>query len=110
MPPPTKKVKLSSLVDTIADAELVPLLPADVRAMFDSYTRSQGGPPSVDVEPTAEQLGAVKQLPPYVDFSLFGPHGRRLLKRLTFTQFAFHPDQGSWSRHELPGPQTSRAG
>jgi hypothetical protein len=42
--------------------------------------------------------------PPYVDFSLFGPHGRRLLKKLTYIESCFNPSTGDWTKRELPGP------
>ena len=41
---------------------------------------------------------------PYVDFSIFGPHGKRMLKRLVFTAHVYEPASGSWHRQELPGP------
>ena len=107
--PAAKRVKLSSLVDVTAEAELIPLSPEVVRDMFDKYSTERGEPPAPDVEPTGEQLGAVKQLvdsgaPPYVDFALFGPHGRRLLKKLTYTESCYNPSTGEWSKRELPGP------
>ena len=76
--PAAKRVKLSSLVDVTAEAELIPLSPESVRDMFEKYSSERSEPPAPDVEPTGEQFGAVKQLvdsgaPPYVDF-YFGPH------------------------------------
>jgi hypothetical protein len=35
---------------------------------------------------------------------LIGPHGRRLLKKLTYVTQNFDPSTNSWHRHELPGP------
>ncbi len=107
--PAAKRVKLSSLVDVTAEAELNPLAPEAVRDMFERYSLARGEPPAPDIEPTGEQLGVVKQLvdsgaPPYVDFALFGPHGRRLLKKLTYTESCFNPSTGDWSNRELPGP------
>ena len=112
--PATKKIKLSQLVDATAETELVDLDPITLRNMFDHYVQARGEPPSVDVEPTAEQLSAIHQLvgggaAPYVDFSLFGPHGRRLLKRLSFFQQTFSPITGGWTRQELPGPPSFEA-
>eukprot|EP00971_Amphidinium_carterae_P268239 5321903-Amphidinium_carterae.2 len=40
---------------------------------------------------------------PYAAFSIFGPHGDRLTKKLKFASYTFTPD-GSWTRSELPGP------
>ena len=70
---------------------------------------ARGGLPHPDHEPSPDQLAAVKQLlasgaPPYVDFSLYGPYGRRMLKRLMFTAFSYNVQTGTWTRQELPGP------
>eukprot|EP00974_Lingulodinium_polyedra_P057419 5525628-Lingulodinium_polyedra.AAC.1 len=62
--------------------------------MFDRYAQARGGLPHVDHEPTSEQLSAVHHLlgsgaPLYVCFSIFGPHGRRLQRRLVHTAYSF---------------------
>ena len=112
--PASKRVKLSSLVDPTAEAELVPLTSLALREMFARYEEDRGGPPGVEVEPTLEQLSAVKQLvdagsPPYVDFSLFGPHGRRFMRRLTYIESMYQVSSGTWVRRELPGPDNFEA-
>ena len=108
-----RAVKLSSVLDQTLDAPLVPIPPADVRALFASYRAKRGAYPAADIEPTHDQLAALRQVvaadaPPYADFAVFGPHGRRLLQRLAFTSFVYNPD-GSWQRRELPGPPTFEA-
>ena len=40
---------------------------------------------------------------PYVDFSIFGPYGDRIRKRLRFTAQRMQPD-GSWAAEEVFGP------
>eukprot|EP00971_Amphidinium_carterae_P194297 3855451-Amphidinium_carterae.7 len=40
---------------------------------------------------------------PYADFSVFGPHGDCLAKKLKFASCSFSLD-GTWARTELPGP------
>ena len=107
--PSLKKIKLSSLVDITAEADLILLDPITLRTLFSDYETAMGEAPHEDVEPTSEQLSAVHQLvkadaAPYVDFSLFGPHGRRLLKKLTYVTQNFDPSTNSWQRLELPGP------
>ena len=72
---PTKRVKLSSLVDSTAGAELVTLEGSEIRQMFSDYKRARGDYPHKDMEPSGEQLSAVAQLlktgqAPYVDFAL----------------------------------------
>ena len=107
--PPSKKVKLSSLVDPSAEAELVNLPGSEVRALFASYKQKRGAFPSKEQEPTEEQLSAVAQLlragqAPYVDLALFGPHGKRALKRLSMVAFSYQVETGTWKRSEVPGP------
>jgi hypothetical protein len=85
------------------------LSPVLLRQLFDKYVKDRGEAPSPDVEPTPEQLSAVSHLLragvlPYADFSLFGPFGKRLLKKLTFTQHVYLPESGCFQRQELPGP------
>ena len=70
----------------------------------------RGAEPSDDIEPTSEQISALHQilaadLPPYVDFGLFGPHGRRMLSKLTYVEYTHLPN-GAWQRNTLPGPST----
>ena len=108
-PPPSKRVGLSSLVDPSAEAELVNLDSSVVRTMFSSYKDKRGAFPHKDHEPTEEQLSAVAQLlgagqAPYVDFALFGPHGKRALKKLTMVAFTYQVESGTWKRIEVPGP------
>ena len=78
---PTKRVKLSSLVDSTAEAELVTLEGSEIRQMFSDYMRARGDYPHKDMEPSEEQLSAVAQLlktgqAPHVDFALFAPTAR----------------------------------
>eukprot|EP00969_Alexandrium_andersonii_P050088 2198370-Alexandrium_andersonii.AAC.1 len=53
-----------------------------------STASTSGDYPSEEIEPTCEQLSTVDQLVrfgalPYVDFSLFGPHGKRAERKLS---------------------------
>ena len=104
-----KKIKLSSILDPTAEAEVAPLDASTVRQVFRDYEVLHGAPPREDAEPTIDQLSAVHQVvsagfAPYVDFAIFGPHGRRLLRKLTFIDHVFLPETGGWRRVELPGP------
>ena len=107
--PALKKTKLSSLVDGTADAEVLLLDPTKVRDMFNDYEQMRGEPPHQDVEPSFEQLSAVAQLigadaVPYVDFAIFGPHGKRAMKKISHMAYTFLPASGEWKRVEMPGP------
>ena len=104
-----KKVKLSSIVDVAAEAEVDLLDTKEVLTMFEAYKATRGDYPPPDAEPSTEQISAVQQLikngaTPYVDFSLFGPHAKRFLKKLQFIAFSYNPHTGEWSRSELAGP------
>jgi hypothetical protein len=83
--------------------------PDRIRTMFAEYRRKYGDMPAPDVEPTAEQISAVHQLmasvaPPYVDLSIFGPHGHRTLRKLSHTALQYNPSDGSRKRKEQDGP------
>ena len=39
-----------------------------------------------------------------MDFSLFGPYGRRALKKVALTAFTYQVETGTWRRVEMPGP------
>ena len=41
---------------------------------------------------------------PFVDFSIFGPHGQRLLRRQTFQSYSLNVSTGEWGRKEQPQP------
>ena len=77
--------------------------------MFERYARERGALPHEDCEPTHDQLAAVLQLTrsdstPYVDFSLFGPHGKRMVHKLHLVAHHYEPSDGTWRRQDLPGP------
>lgn len=105
---PSRKLKLSAVVDQTLEAEVNMLTNDEVDAMYREYKQTYGDVPSPEAEPTVDQLSAVKMLiaskvAPYVDFAVFGPHGLRLLRKLTFSSFAMNAS-GEWQRRELPGP------
>ena len=102
------RLKLSVVLDPSMDADLVRLPHHHVRGLFNSYALARGAEPAEDVEPTLEQISAVAQvvaadLVPYADFSILGPHGRRLVGKLNYLAWSFQPD-GTWLRKELSGP------
>lgn len=103
-----RKIKLSALVDQTLDAEVTALPNGELQKMFEDYKTTYGDLPSTETEPTADQVAAVKQLlvsgsSPYIDFGVFGPHGQRILRKLTFMTYTLN-SQGEWAKRELPGP------
>ena len=104
-----KGPKMTKSVDSALDTEIIVLTKPHLEKLFAAYRTARGEFPSEEIEPTEEQISAVHQLintgcPPYVDFSIFGPYGRRLLRKLTFISYHYHAPEGTWKRLELPGP------
>ena len=55
-----------------------------------------------------EEKVVVRDEPPYADFSILTPFGRRMQKAMKMKSFAFQPD-GSWKKVEIPGPPNLQA-
>eukprot|EP00972_Heterocapsa_arctica_P054304 8004143-Heterocapsa_arctica.AAC.1 len=76
--------------------------------MFTTYQTLRGEVPHQGIEPTGEQLSALHSSfamgSDYVDFSVFGPRGRRAAKQLTYASFTFLPALGTWKKQEFAGP------
>lgn len=106
--PSSRKLKLSAVLDQTLDAEVIPLGPEEIAKMFESYRVRFGDDPNPDSEPTGDQISGLRQVlssgsVPYIDFAIFGPHGLRLLRRLTFSSYSLN-SSGEWARKEMPGP------
>ena len=106
--PSGRKLKMSAVVDQTLDAEVVSLSAEAINQMYEAYKLKYGDVPSPESEPTSDQLSAVNQLvasraTPYIDFAVYGPHGLRLLRKLTFQAIALN-SMGEWQRKEMPGP------
>lgn len=104
-----RKLKLSSIIDPTLDAEIQYLTQAEVADMYKKYSQRYGDHPSPDTEPTVDQLSGLAQLLktqslPYVDMSIFGPYGRRALRRAVFTSYSLNAATGEWTKAEAPGP------
>eukprot|EP00435_Cladocopium_sp_Y103_P012019 s2504_g3.t1 len=105
---PSRKLKMSAVVDQTLDAEIEPLGVEAVNRMYEGYRTKYGDVPSQESDPTSDQLAGVHQLVrsksvPYIDFAVFGPNGLRLLRRLTFQAISLN-SQGECQRKEMPGP------
>ena len=113
-PPGARKLKLSSVLDPTLDAEVTPLGQAEVQQLYQDYKTKFGDYPSPEADPSADQLASLRQVvsagsAPYADFSLFGPHGLRLLRKQTFTSYTLNVATGEWSKKEQPGPASYHA-
>jgi hypothetical protein len=107
-PKACRKVKLSQVVDQTSDLEVEALTSADISAAYKRYDERLGGEPPPDHEPSADQLTGVHQLsamgfPPYVDFSVFGPHHVRIIRKLKLVGLVMN-SAGELIRTEICGP------
>ena len=105
---PTRKLKLSSILDPTLEAEVIMIEQAEADKLYKEYKEKFGDHPSPDVDPSLDQLSALKQVLatnalPYVDMSIWGPHGLRRLRRQVFTAMVLNPD-GEWIKKEMAGP------
>ena len=87
----SRRLKLSAILD--------PTLEAEVHGDF----------PDSSCDPSPDQLAALSQViaagaVPFACFTIFGPHGQRLLRRMTFSGFHLNIATGEWSRKEQAGP------
>ena len=111
---PTKKLRLSAILDPTLEADIIPLSTAELGDMYTSYRERFGDFPSPECDPTSDQVAAVKQVlasgsPPFACFTTFGPHGQRLLRRQTFTGWQLNVATGEWAKREQPGPSNFHA-
>ena len=102
MPEPRCNIKLSLIIDPLLDTFLERMSERAISDCYQRYLAARGAYPCDDVEPTDEQLAAVRQLissgmPPYADFSIFGPHGDRSLRNLVVNMYEFLPASGQWA-------------
>eukprot|EP00435_Cladocopium_sp_Y103_P047095 s2113_g13.t1 len=105
-----KEGETEAVMSQIDDTELVV---ADEKEILKYYARyeavyGQGERPAKDNEPTAEQLTGLQHLvkqgsPPYADFSIFGPFGHRMMKRIKLSGYSIERD-GTLKTVELFGP------
>ena len=105
---PERKLKLSNVLDQSDDSEFQ-VLPEGMRAKWhQQYLDTMGGPPEEDCEPMGEQLSALykkvfeMQGPPYCDFGIFVPYGRKQLRSSKFRAHVLTPS--GYVMKEIPGP------
>ena len=103
-----RKMKLSSILDQSDDTEFQ-VLPENMRARWlQQYIDTMGGPPEEECEPTGEQVSALfrkvyeLQGPPYCDFGIFVPYGRKQLRASKFRAHIL--TSNGYVMKEIPGP------
>eukprot|EP00435_Cladocopium_sp_Y103_P052243 s2443_g16.t1 len=106
----SRKIKLSSVVSQVDDSEILVAEEKEILKCYGRYEQvfGTGERPAKDCEPTAEQLSSLIHLigagqPPYVDFSVFGPFGHRMMKRIKLSGYNIERD-GTLKMVELYGP------
>eukprot|EP00435_Cladocopium_sp_Y103_P022468 s2001_g5.t1 len=108
-PATTRRVKLSSIVDPTLDADITPMSNTEQAEAYRQYRERFGDYPSPDCDPSGDQLSGLSQIlaagaAPFCCFTVWGPHGQRLLRKQTFTSYQLNVATGEWSKKELPGP------
>jgi hypothetical protein len=108
--PSADGIALSAVLDQITSTKIIIMEATKLRGLYSEYSRIYGGFPATDCDPTVEQISALDQVvrsggTPWADFAIFGPHGKRILKKLTFTGWTPGPD-GTLVKREMAGPPT----
>ena len=65
-------------------------------------------PDPKNLGPPLRQVIAAGALP-FACFTIFGPHGQRLLRRQTFMGYQLNVATGEWAKREQPGPRSYHA-
>ena len=108
-----KVLKMSSLIDQMDESELLPPDVKQVNKWHAQYVRWMGALPDESEEPSPGQLaGLAKRMdgggPPYVDFAIFLPYGRRSEKSHKFRTY-IPLGNGEIQVKEQPGPPNYQA-
>ena len=107
---PLHKIKLSTVLDQVSDAEVQMLAPEVILDKRSNYRIITGGDPLEQCNFTDAQLSALSQRVagggvPYADFAVWGPCGSRIEKRMKFRS-SFLDTGGEWKSIEVPGPSS----
>ena len=107
---PLHKIKLSSVLDQVSDAEVQLLSPEVILDKRNNYRIITGGDPLEQCNFTDAQLSALSQRVagggvPYADFAVWGPYGSRIEKRMRFRS-SYLDTGGQWKSIEVPGPSS----
>ena len=103
-----RTIKLSQVLDQSSDDTAPVLSPEAVKAFYAAYKAIFKRLPPPATECTVDQLSAVlfrlkSGVPPYEDFSVFGPYGSRLNRRLKMKGLQLRSD-GELHTVEIFGP------
>ena len=99
--------EVHQVLDQGDDGEFEVLNEEDKMVLLQRYVNSTGTMPEEEEEPTIEQLSALKKKialgkPPYCDFGVFVPFGRKALRASKYRTWI--PTAEGYVSKELPGP------
>ena len=102
-------VKLSQVIDDTLTGTVNRMDNLTWSRMAKAYKDKYGALPKKDQEPSIEQVSALRQLlammqGPYVNFGLWGPHGRRVLRKLVHEAAIWDPTSGKMVTNTHKGP------
>ena len=104
-----RKMKYTNVLDQGDESEFT-ILDDQVHAtLMGNFILLTGGLPSTEEEPTREQLSALHRKvfllnqPPYADFAVFTPYGKKFLKAMKYRTF-LPTLEGGYIAREVPGP------
>ena len=105
-----RSIRMATVVDQALDDEIKGMIDTDVEAAYERYRLKMGDVPRPEEDVTREQLAGLQALfkgssPPYVDFAIFGPFGRRIQKKLKMSGMVIGAS-GALQQQALLGPPT----
>ena len=104
-----RKMKFVNVLDQADESEFLILDDAMKAGFVQKFLEVTGGLPGEEEEPSKEQLSALYRKiftlnsPPYADFSVFTPYGRKTMRASRFRNYVPTGD-GLYAVRELPGP------
>ena len=102
-----RTLKFTQVLDQGDDGEFEVLNEEDKMALLQKFINTTGALPEEEEEPTIEQLSALRKKlslgkPPYCDFGVFVPFGRKALRASKYRTWI--PTADGYVSKELPGP------
>ena len=111
---PAKKLKISNFADQLDDTEIEMITKDQLDEAYAQFREVTGADPQPEADPSAEQIAVMRVKivengePPYGDFSVLTPYGRRVQKAMKAKHWLLQQD-GTWKAQEVPGPPTFAA-
>ena len=106
-----RKMKYVNILDQSDESEFTIVDDKVHAGLMEKFIKVTGGLPAPEEEPTREQLSALQRKvfvllqPPYADFAVFTPYGKRFLKAMKYRTF-LPTMEGNFISKEVPGPST----